>query len=105
MKISSSDPNNTPPLSSTTPAVSGNASSFAQRLVASGAPTDSVQLSQLSSYLASALSGSPAQVAKLSELGTAVSTGQYHVDADALSGSLIQHSIEFGGSGYSGLTT
>lgn len=65
-----------------------------------GAVSDQVQLSSLSRYLAAALSGSPAHVAKTSELGAAVSSGRYRVDAHAVSGSIIQHSIEFGGTGY-----
>ena len=68
-------------------------------------PTDQAQLSQLGSYLASALSGSPAHMSKLMELGIEVSKGHYQVDAYAVSGSIIQHSIEFGGSGYSALST
>ena len=69
------------------------------------AASDQVQLSNLSSYLASALDGSPAHVAKVGELGAAVSSGQYHVNADAVSGSIIQHSIEFGGASYLALST
>lgn len=60
--------------------------------------SDHVQLSILSDYLASALQGSPANVAKLRALSATVSSGQYLVDAYAVSGSLIQHAIEFGGS-------
>jgi anti-sigma28 factor (negative regulator of flagellin synthesis) len=59
--------------------------------------SDQVQLTGMSRYLAAALNGSPAQVAKVSELSTAVSSGKYRVDAYAVSGSLIQHAIEFGG--------
>jgi flagellar biosynthesis anti-sigma factor FlgM len=102
MKIPPSGPNNAPGHSfgvklnsSATPADSGG----------SGGPTDRVQLSSLSNYLASALSGSPAHVAKISELETAVSEGQYHVDAYTVSGNIIQHGIEFGASGYLGLST
>jgi hypothetical protein len=58
---------------------------------------DQVQLSGLSSYLASALNGSAAHVAQVTELTGTVSSGQYKVDAYAVSGSIIQHSIEFGG--------
>jgi flagellar biosynthesis anti-sigma factor FlgM len=68
---------------------------------AQNAPSDQVQLTGMSRYLAAALNGSPAQVAKVSELGAAVSSGKYRVDADAVSGSLIQHAIEFGGGSYS----
>jgi len=51
----------------------------------------------LSRYLSSALSGSPAHVEKVSKLSAAVSRDQYFVDADVVSASLIQHRIEFGG--------
>jgi anti-sigma28 factor (negative regulator of flagellin synthesis) len=111
MKISPSEPNNTPPhliavkSNSTTSAVPGGAGSPSKQSAEPAAPSDRAQLSNLSNYLASALSGSPAHVAKLSELGTAVSNGQYHVDAYTVSGSIIQHSIELGGSGYLGLST
>jgi anti-sigma28 factor (negative regulator of flagellin synthesis) len=44
-------------------------------------PTDRAQLSQLSSYLVSALSGSSAHVSKLLELGAEVSNGRYQVDS------------------------
>ncbi len=54
----------------------------------------------LRSYTASALSGSSAHVAKVSKLSAAVSAGKYHVDAYAISGSIIQHSIEFGAANY-----
>jgi hypothetical protein len=50
----------------------------------------------LRGFTASALRGSPAHVAKVSRLSAAVSAGQYQVDAYAVSGSIIQHSIEFG---------
>ncbi len=68
-------------------------------------PTDRAQLSNLSSYLASALSGSVAHVAKLAKLAAAVSSGQYQVDSYAVSGSIIQHAIEFGGSAFWVLST
>jgi anti-sigma28 factor (negative regulator of flagellin synthesis) len=58
--------------------------------------SEHAQLSILSAYLDSALAGSPANVAKVRELSATVSSGQYHVDAYAVSGSLIQHGIEFG---------
>jgi len=69
------------------------------------AASDQVQLSSLSKYFASALEGSPAHVANVNQLSVAVSAGQYHVDAYAVSGSIIQYSIEFGGSGYLGMST
>jgi len=58
----------------------------------------------VSRYLASALNGSPAQVAKVSELSAAVSSGSYQVDAHAVSGSIIQHSIDSGGASYRAVT-
>jgi anti-sigma28 factor (negative regulator of flagellin synthesis) len=66
--------------------------------------SDRAQLSALSGILASALEASPAHVAKVSELGAAVSSGQYRVDASAVSGSIIEHilgqnGLAFGGSG------
>jgi anti-sigma28 factor (negative regulator of flagellin synthesis) len=59
--------------------------------------SDQVRLSSLSSFLTSALSGSPERLEKLNALGGAVSSGQYQVDANTVSGSIIQHNIEFGG--------
>jgi len=55
-----------------------------------------VNVFSLRSFTASALNGSPAHVAKVSRLSAAVSAGQYQADAYAVSGSIIQHSIEFG---------
>lgn len=72
---------------------------------ASSTPTDRVQLSNPSSYLASALSGSAAHVAKLAKLAAAVSGGQYQVDSYAVSGSIIEHGIEFGGNAHWALST
>ncbi len=59
--------------------------------------SDQLQISNLSTYLAAAMSGSPAHVAKLSALGTAVASGQYKVDSGVVSEGLIQHSLLFGG--------
>jgi hypothetical protein len=98
MKIFSSDPNSTPPVdqpAGVAPAPAGTKQSVIQNLA-----SDRAQLSNLGTYLASALSGSPAHVAKLSELGAAVSSERYQVDAYVLSGSIIQHGIEFGGASY-----
>jgi hypothetical protein len=61
------------------------------------AESDQLQISNLSTYLAAAMSGSPAHAAKLSVLGTAVSTGQYNVDPSLVSEGLVQHSLLFGG--------
>jgi anti-sigma28 factor (negative regulator of flagellin synthesis) len=59
--------------------------------------SDYLQISNLSTYLAAATSGSPALAAKLSALGTAVTSGQYKVDAGVVSEGLIQHSLLFSG--------
>jgi hypothetical protein len=83
----------------------GQGTAAPKQPLAPNAQSDQVQLSSLSAYLASALQGSPAHVAKLNELGAAVSSEQYQVDAYVLSGSIIQHGIEFGGAGYSALTS
>jgi anti-sigma28 factor (negative regulator of flagellin synthesis) len=69
------------------------------------AASDQAQISNLSSYLASALNGSALHLAKLSELGAAISSGHYHVDTYVVSGSIIQHALEFGTGSYFGLTT
>jgi flagellar biosynthesis anti-sigma factor FlgM len=103
MKISRSNPQSSPVLNS--PAAAGSAASNQLPPAATSAPTDRAQLSNLSSYLAAALSGSAAHVAKLAKLAAAVSSGQYQVDPQAVSGSIIQHSIEFGGSAYWALST
>jgi hypothetical protein len=72
----------------------------ASKAPAEPAASDHVQLSQLSSNLGLALSGTPAHIAKLSELDRAVSSSQYQPDAHAVSGSIIEHSIAFGAGGY-----
>jgi len=59
--------------------------------------SDQSQISNLSTYLAAAMSGSPAHVAKLVALGTAVASGQYKVDSGVVSERLIQHSLFFSG--------
>jgi flagellar biosynthesis anti-sigma factor FlgM len=95
MKISRPDPESTPGPGESSGVVPAGANA-ASRQSAPSAPSDRVQLSNLSGYLASALSGSPAHVAKINELNAAVSGGRYRVDANTLSGSIIQHTIEFG---------
>jgi len=57
--------------------------------------TDQTEISELSTYLAAAMSDSPAHVAKLGSLGEAVSKSEYSVDASAVSEDIIQHSILF----------
>lgn len=83
---------------------SGSGSS-AKQPEAQIAVSDRAQLSSLSSYLASALNGTPSQAAKVNQLSADVSRGRYQVDAHTVSGSIIQHSIEFGGTSYLGLNT
>ncbi len=75
-----------------------------QQPSAANSQSDQVQLSSLSAYLATALEGSPAHVAKMGELSSALSAGQYQVDSYAVSGSIIQHAMEFGGASYSAPT-
>jgi flagellar biosynthesis anti-sigma factor FlgM len=104
MKISGPDPKSTSGLNPS-PGVGAGAGSASKPSAWQSVATDEAQFSSLSSYLSSALSGSPTHLAKVSELGAAVSTGQYDVDSSAVSGSLIQHSIEFGGARYSALST
>jgi flagellar biosynthesis anti-sigma factor FlgM len=105
MKISRSDSQSTSALGRTPGAASTGGSSGPKSATAQNAISDQAQLSSLSAYLAAALDGSAAQVAKVNELTAAVSSGQYQVNANAVSESLIQHSLVFGGSGYFGLST
>ena len=100
MKISRLDTKTTPGMNHLAGIDPSRAGSGSKPPAGQAAATDQVQLSSLSGYLASALAGSPSHVAKISELHGAVSNGQYQVDAYAVSGSLIQHSIEFGGASY-----
>jgi anti-sigma28 factor (negative regulator of flagellin synthesis) len=86
-------------------AVGASGSGSFAKLPEAHAASDQAQLSSLSSYLASALNGSVSQVAKVNQLSADVSRGRYQVDAYAVGGSIIQHSIEFGGTGYLGLST
>ncbi len=102
MKISLPHSKSTPGLDG--PAGVGPTGAGAKQPAAQETLSDQAQLSNLSSYLASALIGSPAHVAKLSKLGTAVSSEQYKVDAYVVSGSIIQHGIEFGGANYLAVT-
>ena len=104
MKISRTDSNPTTELNPSKGVASAGAASDSKPQAALSAASDRVQLSNLSRYLASALLGSPARVAKMSELTAAISSGDYQVDAFAVSGSLIQHSIDFGHSGYLALS-
>jgi hypothetical protein len=67
-------------------------------------PPDKAQISSLASYLFAAVNSSSAQVAKLNELNADVAREEYQPDALAVSGSIIQHSIEFGAGGYFALS-
>jgi len=58
---------------------------------------DQTEISRLSTYLAAAMSGSPAHAAKVSSLGQAVCNSEYQVDASAVSEDIIQHSMLFSG--------
>ena|SRR5579863_5042133 len=104
MKISRSDTNATSGFSSSIGVGPAGADSASKKQVQATTASDRAQLSTLSSHLASALSGSMTHLAKLAELSSSVSNEQYHVEADVVSGSIIQHSIEFGGGGYLALS-
>jgi anti-sigma28 factor (negative regulator of flagellin synthesis) len=56
-------------------------------------PANQMQISRLSEYLVAAISGSPTQVAKISELGAAVASGTYAVDSEAVSEGIIRHTL------------
>jgi hypothetical protein len=61
---------------------------------------DQIQLSDLSASLASTQSESPLHLAKLSALAAVVSSSGYAVDANLVSASIIQHTLQFGGAAY-----
>jgi anti-sigma28 factor (negative regulator of flagellin synthesis) len=103
MRVSRPNPEPNPVSNSTAALRPAAANQVAEPV--SSTPTDRAQLTNLSSYLASALSGSAAHVAKLAKLAAAVSSGQYQVDSQAVSGSIVQHAIEFGRSAYWALST
>jgi flagellar biosynthesis anti-sigma factor FlgM len=58
-----------------------------------GSKPDQLQLSKLSSYLSTRQSSSPQRTSTLAELGAAVSTGRYHVDAHQVSQKLIEEHL------------
>ena len=60
------------------------------------AVADQIQLSGLSASLASTQSESPEHLAKLSSLAAVVSSSRYVVDANSVSASIIQHTLQFG---------
>lgn len=103
MKIPGPDSNSTSGLNASAGVGAAGAGSASKQAAGKATVSDQVQLSNLSSYLSSALSGSPAHIAKVSELSSAVSSGRYRVDAHSVSGSIIQHGIEFGGGSHFGL--
>jgi hypothetical protein len=103
MKISQTSPKATSGVNS--PAGVGPPGAAASQLpVKPAPPPDQVQISSLASYLFAAVNGSPAHVAKLAELSADVSLGRYQPDTFAVSGSIIQHSIEFGAGSYFALS-
>src|SRR5579864_7032178 len=61
---------------------------------------DQIQLSDLSASLASTQSESPPHLARLSSLAAVVSSKGYVVDANLVSASIIQHTLQFGGASY-----
>jgi len=97
MKISRPDSKSTAELDPSAGVGPFEGGSVSKEPVGDAPVSDRVQLSSLSSYLASALNGSAAHVEQITELTGTVSSGQYKVDSYAVSGSIIQHSIEFGG--------
>ena len=99
MKIPPSESNSISGLNPSAGIAPSGFASESKRQAASSPASDRVQLSALSRYLTSALFGSPAHLSKLSELTAAVSSGQYQVDSFAVSGSIIQDSIDFGRGG------
>jgi len=56
-----------------------------------------MQIERLRVYLDAARSDSPERLGKLRHLRAAVSSGGYHVDADALSGRIIEGGLGFDG--------
>jgi anti-sigma28 factor (negative regulator of flagellin synthesis) len=102
MKIPGPDSNSISGLNPSSGVGAPGTGSASKQLVGQDEASDQVSLSSLSSYLAAAVNGSPAHVANLNQLSASLSSGQYHVDAHAVSGSLIQHTIEHGGSSYLG---
>lgn len=67
---------------------------------ARAAVADQIQLSDLSASLAATQSESPPHLAKLSSLAAVVSSSRYVVDANLVSASIIQHTLQFGGATY-----
>ncbi len=52
-------------------------------------------LSGLGAHLSAALSDSPAQLRRLTQLAAALSAGRYHVDSSMVSASIIEESLRF----------
>jgi hypothetical protein len=97
MKISRPNSKSTADLDQSAGVGSLGTGSVSKGLVERQPVSDQAQLSGFSSYLTSALSGSAVHLAQVTALTGTVSSGHYQVDAYAVSGSIIQHSIEFGG--------
>ena len=91
MKINDSSNNGVSGLNRTQE--SGSSSQVSLSRSSSSSRGDQVALSSLSSALNLQPSNSPQNSAKLAQLSAAVSTGGYHVDAPALSNSIINSSI------------
>jgi hypothetical protein len=58
---------------------------------------DQAQIINLNAIITAAMEGSPAHLAKLSLLGTAVTEGVYGVDASVVSAGIIDHTVLFSG--------
>lgn len=61
--------------------------------------SDQVSLSSLSAQLGSGQSDVPVHAARLGSLAADVASGQYRVDPELVSASIIQHSLQMGGAG------
>jgi hypothetical protein len=104
MKISLTSPKSTAGVNPALGVGPAGPASFSPASMQPSSPPDEILLSRLASYLFAAVNGSPAHVAKLSELNTDIALGKYQPDAFAVSGGIIQHTIEFGAGGYLGLS-
>ena len=80
--------------------VPANASGRSAPAARQSSASDQVQLSNLSEHLSAAVADSAGRMKKLSSLAAAVLSGGYHVDAGAVSESIIRYSLQFGGGNY-----
>jgi len=64
-----------------------------------GSSSDSVDISSLGDHLRALLSDSPERTARVAQLESAVSSGRYRPDANAVSNSIIQGSMAAGAAG------